>query len=94
MINYIVACYMGNRRQQNVDPLAYVKNHIKWLEITKEIDNAIFVFNDASYIKHNRQEEAVVLVIEAGQEDVRRDNINYSYGACEECIKSIIKRKK
>ena len=37
---------------------------VDWfLEITKEIDNAIFVFNDASYIKHNRQEEAVELVI-------------------------------
>jgi hypothetical protein len=94
MINYIVACYMGNRRQQNVDPLAYVKNHIKWLEITKEIDNAIFVFNDASYIKHNRQEEAVELVIEAGHDYIIRDNINFSYGAWEEGIKSIIKEDK
>lgn len=94
MTNYIVACYMGNRRQQNVDPLSYIKNHIKWLEISKDIDNAIFVFNDSSNIKFNKQEEAIKLVTKAGHNYIIRKNTHFSYGAWEEGIKSIIKEDK
>ena len=99
MISYIVACYMGERRQDRSSnihstPLEYVKNHIKWLETAENVDKALFVFNDASYIKFSKQNEAVELVIKAGHDYIIRDNIDFSYGAWEEGIKRIIKDDK
>ena len=99
MISYIVACYMGERRQDKSSdihstPLEYIKNHIKWLETAENVGKALFVFNDASYIKLNRQEEAVKLVIKAGHDYIIRDNIDFSYGAWEEGIERIIKDDK
>ena len=91
MINYIVACYMGPRRQINVNPLVYIKNHIKWLKTSKNIDNVIFVFNDASFIKNNEQAIAIQLVKDAGYNYIRRTNEGFSYAAWQEGIKNIIK---
>lgn len=99
MISYIVACYMGERRQDTLSdihstPLEYIKNHIKWLETADDVGKALFVFNDASYIKFSKQNEAVKLVIKAGHDYIIRDNIDFSYGAWEEGIKRIIKDDK
>ena len=99
MISYIVACYMGERRQDESSdihstPLEYIKNHIKWLETAEDVGKALFVFNDASYIKSSKQNEAVELVIKAGHDYIIRDNIDFSYGAWEEGIKRIIKDDK
>ncbi len=99
MISYIVACYMGERRQDHSSdihstPLDYIKNHIKWLETAENVGKALFVFNDSSYIKFSKQNEAVELVIKAGHDYIIRDNIDFSYGAWEEGIKRIIKDDK
>ena len=99
MISYIVACYMGKRRQDKLSdihstPLEYIKNHIKWLETADDVGKALFVFNDASHIKFSKQNEAVKLVIKAGHDYIIRDNIDFSYGAWEEGIKRIIKDDK
>lgn len=94
MINYIVACYVGKRRNALADPLMYVKNHIKWLESAIGVNNAIFVFNDANKFNFNLQKEAIELIKEAGHEYIVRPNMNMSYGAWSAGLKHIINDKK
>ena len=91
MINYIVACWMGERRQNSTDPLTYIKNHLHWLKTAKNIDNVIFVFNGKN---HPQQEKAIDLVYRAGHKYFIRPNNGFSYGAWEYALKEVIKEDK
>tara|TARA_B100002019_G_C21252595_1_gene592018 strand:+ start:541 stop:1380 length:840 start_codon:yes stop_codon:yes gene_type:complete len=93
MIDYIVACYVGRRRNSSADPLSYIKNHLNWLESAIGVGNALFVFNDSpSNIK--KQNEAKKLIEEKGYNHLTKPNFNMSYGAWEYGIYNLVKTSK
>ena len=93
MIDYIVACYVGRRRNSSADPLSYIQNHLNWLESAIGVGNALFVFNDSpSNIK--KQNEAKKLIEEKGYNHLTKPNFNMSYGAWEYGIFNLVKTSK
>ncbi len=88
-VNYIVACYMGGRRQLDATPMTYVKNHLKWLATAKNIGDVMFVFNDSP--QHRLQQiEAIELVLQKNYNFLTRANHNISYGAWKDALRTMV----
>jgi hypothetical protein len=90
-LHYVVACYLGRRRNPHVENSeTYLREHLSFIRRSKVIDRATIVLNSESLEQTARCVEIMQTFGAQNTNLIVRDNIGFSYGAWNDCVRAYL----